>query len=621
MSDHSQILFQAPEIDDLAPLFPTYHIESLIAIGGMGAVYKAVQKSLDRPVAIKILPQEFSRDPNFCIGFEAEAKSMARLNHPNLIGVYDFGEVNGMLFIIMEYVAGQSLFHYAHGHRLAQDDVIQLMVGVCQGLAHAHENGIVHRDIKPSNVLLDQNKEPKIGDFGLARPVGKDHVPGTQIYGTPGYTAPEVINAPLSVNHRADIFSIGVLIHELITGRLPADDPRPASLIVGCDPRFDEIIRRATDSNPELRYPNAHLLLGDILKIQQPIVATPPPAYAARPTPRFVAASPVAKKLSGIFSSSGLAMLALAAVLGFLVYKHNASKPIASLPEPAPQPAPTQASTPAPKSTPPPTPQPAPTQAPKPTPTTDPTTALKPAPKPSIDPIPTPTPLPAAEGHSEKPPKPATFNAKPPEAVVEKPIQPALPPTNNLTPAPHRSFDPAAFFVMAQGQIKRYNERLIEEYQEALTKNLEDFCRGIKRAMREIPNRQIRPLVERDLEQFLELAQKNGGRIPEDLDSQFNGLVDIDEDHAKHLTKQDALDKKMLKEIESIRESYISGLERKRASLIEKRDEIAAEEIAREIDLTRSDAGHLQQILGCEIPDVGELNERDTRDKWDQQDE
>ena len=611
MSDHSQILFQAPEIDDLAPLFPTYHIESLIAVGGMGAVYKAVQKSLDGPVAIKILPQEFSRDPNFCTGFEAEAKSMACLNHPNLIGVYDFGEVNGMLFIIMEYVAGQSLFHYAHGHRLAQDDVIQIMVGVCQGLAHAHENGIVHRDIKPSNVLLDQNKEPKIGDFGLARPVGKDHVPGAQIYGTPGYTAPEVINAPLSVNHRADIFSIGVLIHELITGRLPADDPRPASRIVGCDPRFDEIIRRATDPSPELRYPNAHLLLGEILKIQQPIVATPPsahvapppPAFAARPTPRLVAAAPVVKKSSGIFSSSGLAMLALAAVLGFLVYKHNASKPIASLSEPAPKPAPTQAPT------------------PPPTPLPDPTTALEPAPKPSIDPIPTPVPLPAAEGHPEAPPKPETFDTKPPEAVVEKPIQPALPTTDSPAPASATSFDTVAFLATVQDRMKSNNERLTEEYQEALAKNLENFGRGIKRAIRDIPNRQIRPLVERDLEQFLELAQKNGGRIPEDLDSQFSDLEDVNGDHAKHLTKQDALDKEMLEEIEPIRESYISGLERKRASLIEKRDEVAAEEITKEIDLTRSDAGHFQQILGCEIPDVGELNERETRDKWDQQDE
>lgn len=618
MSDHSQILFQAPEIDDLAPLFPAYQFESLIAIGGMGAVYKAVQKSLDRAVAIKILPQEFSQDPNFCTGFEAEAKSMARLNHPNLIGVYDFGEVNGMLFIIMEFVSGQSLFHYAHGHRLAQDEVIQLMGGVCQGLAHAHENGIVHRDIKPSNVLLDANKEPKIGDFGLARPVGKDYVPGAQIYGTPGYTAPEVINAPLSVNHRADIFSIGVLIHELITGRLPADDPRPASLIVGCDPRIDEIIRRATDPTPELRYPNAQQILIDLLKVQQPIVAAPPPAhvvpppaYAARPAPRLVASAPVAKKSYGFSSASGLAMFALAAALGFLVYKHYDRKPIATLPEAAPQPAPSptllpgpiQASTPTPTPTPKPKRQPRPKRQPKPTP------------PPAAEPTPSPSPLPETEGLSQEPPKPATSDAPPSETVVQKPIQPALSTEPSPAPAPVTSFDTAAFLVTVQGRMKSNNERLTEEYQEALAKNLENFGRSIKRAIREEISRQSRELVERDLEQFLELAQKNGGRIPEDLDSQFSVLNDINEDHAKHLTKQDVLDKKMLKEIEPIRESYISGLERKRVSLIEMRDEIAAEEITKEIDLTRSDAGHFQQILGCEIPDV---DERTDSDEWDE---
>src|SRR5688572_30174662 len=105
MSDpHTHVAFLAPEIADLAPLFPGYEIETLIATGGMGAVYRAIQKSLDRTVAIKILPQEFSKDAAFCAGFEAEAKAMARLNHPNLIGVYDFGEVNGMLYIIMEFV-------------------------------------------------------------------------------------------------------------------------------------------------------------------------------------------------------------------------------------------------------------------------------------------------------------------------------------------------------------------------------------------------------------------------------------------------------------------------------------------------------------------------------------
>jgi len=339
MSESSQIIFQAPEIDQLAPLFPAYHIECLIATGGMGAVYRAVQKSLDRTVAIKILPQEFSQDPSFCTIFEAEAKSMARLNHPNLIGVYDFGEVDGMLYIIMEFVPGQSLFHSAHGHAVEPNEVMRLISAVCSGLAHAHENGIIHRDIKPSNILLDHRNEPKIGDFGLAHPVGTGHQEGAEIYGTPGYTAPEVVNDPKSVNHRADIFSIGVLLHELLTGKLPADDPRPASQIAHCDLCFDAIISCATAENPEARYANAHQIIADISNIQNQVASAaahparptarhgstgPLPnvrSMPARPSPRRSQTAAVKKKSSGISMTYGLIMLILIIALGYLAYK------------------------------------------------------------------------------------------------------------------------------------------------------------------------------------------------------------------------------------------------------------------------------------------------------------
>jgi serine/threonine protein kinase len=230
----------------------------------MGAVYRAIQKSLDRKVAIKILPHEFSNDAAFCAGFEAEAKAMARLNHPNLIGVYDFGEVDGMLFIIMEYVPGQSLFHSSNATAIDPAEAIRLVTGICHGLAHAHENGILHRDIKPSNILLDLNGQPKIGDFGLARPIETKIQEGEEIFGTPHYTAPEVVNSPQAVDYRADIFSVGVLLHELLTGKLPADDRRPASAISHCDPRFDVIIRRATHQQPEARYTSASEIASEL---------------------------------------------------------------------------------------------------------------------------------------------------------------------------------------------------------------------------------------------------------------------------------------------------------------------------------------------------------------------
>lgn len=268
MSDSNQAIgFVAPDPADLAPLFPGYEIQCLIATGGMGAVYQAVQKSLDRAVALKILPRELSKDAAFCAGFEAEAKAMARLNHPNLIGVYDFGEVNGMLYIIMEYVPGKSVYHSAYGKSIAPKEVIRLVTGICKGLAHAHENGILHRDIKPSNILLDQNAEPKIGDFGLARPIDTKVVEGEEIFGTPHYTAPEVVNSPHSVDYRADIFSVGVLLHELLTGKLPAADSRPASVISHCDTRFDAIIRKATQPLAASRYSSAMEIANDLQAI------------------------------------------------------------------------------------------------------------------------------------------------------------------------------------------------------------------------------------------------------------------------------------------------------------------------------------------------------------------
>ena len=286
MSDHTSTTgFVAPDPDYLAGLFPGYEIVRFIACGGMGAVYEAVQRSLDRGVAIKILPSEFTADETFRTNFQSEAKAMARLNHPNLISVYDFGEIDGMLYIIMEYVSGQSLHHVTNGHPVEPGDAARLVCGIAHGLAHAHDNGIIHRDIKPANILLDHNNEPKIGDFGLARPLEIQIQEGEDIFGTPGYTAPEVVEHPQSIDHRADIFSLGVLLHELLTGQLPEDDPRSASAICQCDPRFDAVIRKATQPSPDGRYAHADEIAREIEKIST--TAGPRALQTAPPKPRY----------------------------------------------------------------------------------------------------------------------------------------------------------------------------------------------------------------------------------------------------------------------------------------------------------------------------------------------
>lgn len=265
-SDH-QTPFEVPNLEEVAALFPTYDVHRLIACGGMGAVFHGTQRSLDRAVAIKILPREFSQDEEFRVGFEAEAKAMAKLNHPNLIGVYDFGEVDGMLYIVMEYVEGSSLYEAADGQAVEQTAALNIVIETCRGLAHAHEAQILHRDIKPSNILLDVNLSPKVADFGLARALENQIQDGEQIFGTPGYTAPEVLEPPYTFDHRADIFSVGVMLHELLTGIAPDGESPASSQIRVTHPKLAAIIRRAVNPDPEKRYNSANDLAADLEKI------------------------------------------------------------------------------------------------------------------------------------------------------------------------------------------------------------------------------------------------------------------------------------------------------------------------------------------------------------------
>ena len=248
--------FNDPSLEDLGRLLPAYDFEGLIAKGGMGAVFKAKQRSLARDVAIKILPREFGSDPLFRQSFETEARAMARLNHPNLIGVYDSGAVDGMLYIVMEYVPGKSLYHSSYGRQVDPVQAAQLIQGICAGLGHAHENGIIHRDIKPANILLTAKVEPKIGDFGLARLVESDR--SGLMMGTPGYTAPEVIYNPHFADRRSDLYAVGVILYELVTGHgQESGAPLPSSRC-GCGPGIDAIWRRATHADPACRYQDAH---------------------------------------------------------------------------------------------------------------------------------------------------------------------------------------------------------------------------------------------------------------------------------------------------------------------------------------------------------------------------
>jgi predicted Ser/Thr protein kinase len=245
--------------EDLAPHFPQLEILGLLGQGGMGVVYKARQIRLDRLVALKILPPELGRDPAFAERFAREARALAKLTHPRIVGVHDFGQSGGLFYILMEFVDGLNLRGLLRDGRLKPEEALRIVPQLCEALQYAHDEGVVHRDIKPENILLDRRGNVKIADFGLAKLLGAmtsdSALTGSrQVIGTRHYVAPEQMEKPLEVDHRADIYSLGVVFYEMLTGELPLGRFAPPSKKVHVDVRLDEVVFRALEKEPERRY-------------------------------------------------------------------------------------------------------------------------------------------------------------------------------------------------------------------------------------------------------------------------------------------------------------------------------------------------------------------------------
>jgi predicted Ser/Thr protein kinase len=255
--------FQPPTVAEVARLFPQLEILAFIGKGGMGAVYKARQPGLDRLVALKILPPQVATGPAFAERFNREARALAKLSHPNIVAVHEFGQVNGLPFFLMEFVDGLNLRQLERTRKLSAREALQIVPQICEALQFAHDEGIVHRDIKPDNILLDKRGRVKIADFGIAKLMGRDtevDLTATKgIIGTPNYMAPEQVEKPETVDHRADIFALGVVFYEMLTGELPLGRfAPPSSGRVEVDVRLDEVVLRALEKKPELRYQQAN---------------------------------------------------------------------------------------------------------------------------------------------------------------------------------------------------------------------------------------------------------------------------------------------------------------------------------------------------------------------------
>lgn len=504
--------FSAPSPDELAALFPGYEVSSLIACGGMGAVYHARQIALDREVAIKILPREYSRDEAFRDGFAAEARAMAKLNHPNLIGVYDFGEVDGMLFIIMEYVPGESLYHASYQTMVESSEVARLMSEICSGIAEAHRVGLLHRDIKPANVLLDTHLRPKVGDFGLARPIGTAELEGEIIFGTPGYTAPEVLNQPTKVDARADVFSLGVMLHELLTGKMPSSDSRPPSAISGCSPKFDEIVKRATQTLPELRYPDAGAMAADLKALAASLTQRVSQGVKVGvPTVRRPRASTVVVKSSGSHGLGWIALLLLLGAGGWYYYTHIHTKPPVT-PESKQHEEPKKKSIII--------------------------EEIKPtegvAPKPKAD-------LPGMESGKVTPDERNVFGT-----LISGS-------SSSQTSASQSEIEP--FMNRAKEIMKKRSQEQIQVRSKALLANIENFERKIDRTLRK-----EKPAVTKEASRIIQSMKDRGNRIPDLVE--IDGVskkeyADLLEDAHK---TQDAVDEKYYQDLQANAQLYIKGI-------------------------------------------------------------
>jgi predicted Ser/Thr protein kinase len=239
-------------------IFGKFRIVERLGRGGMGEVYKAVQPGLDRVVAIKVLPPELEDDPASLQRFQRESQALARLNHPNIVTVFEAGIEGGRCFFVMEYVDGPTLRDLMKAKELDPALALRLVPQICDALEYAHAEGIVHRDVKPANILIDRRGRVKVADFGLARvvdPDAKTEITRTKaVLGTACYMAPEQVENPKRVDHRADIYSLGVVLYEMLTGELPLGRFEPPSRRARVDARIDDVVLKALEKSPDRRF-------------------------------------------------------------------------------------------------------------------------------------------------------------------------------------------------------------------------------------------------------------------------------------------------------------------------------------------------------------------------------
>src|SRR3954470_7164802 len=314
-------------------LIPGYRLEKLVGKGGMGEVYKGIQLSLGRTVAVKLLAAELVHDKSFVTRFEKEAAALAALSHPHVVSIVDKGKHKDTYFLVMEFVDGPSLREMMRSPLLDTTSALRIGIDICRAIEYAHGRGIIHRDLKPENILFDEQAGgiPKVSDFGLAAFSQADQAPSkfnvTETHvsmGTLSYMAPEQRVDAKSADHRADIYSLGVILYELAVGEVPVGnyDP-PSHKKSGVDKRLDGIVARCLKPDPADRYKSVTELILDM----EPLV---PISFSQRPrklSPVERAKAAVDRAVKRVVRIVAIALVAAAAlVLGAAVLRSGGER-------------------------------------------------------------------------------------------------------------------------------------------------------------------------------------------------------------------------------------------------------------------------------------------------------
>jgi serine/threonine protein kinase len=556
--------FSPPTPDKLSSLLSGYAVESLLSTGINGTIYLAHQVSLDRKIAIKVLP---AKDAALAVAFESEAKIMARFNDPNLVKVFDFGIVNDILYIIMEYISGQSLCEKTLGHHLDQMESARIMVDVCRGLHHAHQTGIVHQALQPKNILITQKTHPKIVGFGLS----KLFVDRAEQLTNP-YSAPEVYQTSGKVDHRADIYSAGLILYNLVVGCLPNEPYSPPSSIRNSCIDLDAIIFKSIHPDPKRRYASAKEMAIDLEKmIAELSTSTSTERIKTLVTSVPAQAKPLAKSLPTLASSSSksavtASFIIVAVLLGIIITVANINS----------QPPSNKKTT---------TKDYASAIAEEPR-------AIPYNPKPRLDRQQQPrkpsvkiTPLP--------PSKPAPPNK--PVNVRPQNVKPPVVPSPQIVAKTSKppEFDREKWLLETRYFIHKKGASTLADYDKAILKNINRFERTVKRSIRKM-DRDMRKPAEVATEKTFQLL-RNLKHLPNERPDEIPDLVH--EMYGEALDGQSKINANFLDDFQNLRMIYTQTLNKKISILRSEGNEEHADILADEMKASQQNIEGFIMIL------------------------